>query len=93
MISDDAPPAVPSSPMRAVASALMQLSQQSCCDRTWVGADRAHCCIRTGGCGNIFDDAELFDAHRDRGACTDPRTLNLVPTKNGIWLRILDLAT
>lgn len=68
----------------------MQLSRQSCCGCSWVGADRAHCCARTGGCGGVFDDAELFDAHRYRGTCTDPRTLNLVATKNGIWLRLLD---
>jgi hypothetical protein len=65
----------------------MQLSRQSCCGHSWVGADRAHCCSRTGGCGAVFDDAELFDAHRDRRSCTDPRTLDLVQTKNHIWLR------
>ena len=71
----------------------MQLSRQSCCGHTWVGADRAHCCIRTGGCGHVFDDAELFDKHRDNGTCTDPRALDLIQTKNGIWLRILGLPT
>jgi len=71
----------------------MQLSRQACCGRSWVGADRAHCCARTGGCDGVFDDAALFDAHRDHGTCIDPRTLDLVPTKNGIWLRILDRPT
>lgn len=68
----------------------MQLAQQSCCGYTWVGADRAHCCTRTGGCSAVFDDAELFDAHRNHGTCTDPATQDLVRTKNGIWRRLLD---
>jgi hypothetical protein len=65
----------------------------TCCGREWVGVDRAHCCARTGfqGCGHVFDDAELFDAHRLTHDCADPRGLNLVRTKNGIWLRALDL--
>jgi hypothetical protein len=62
----------------------------ACCDMTWVGPDRAHCCLRTGGCGRVFDDAALFDAHRPRGACRDPRSLGLVPTRNGIWIRERD---
>ncbi len=71
----------------------MQLSRQTCCGHSWVGADRAHCFTRTGGCGAVFDDAALFDAHRDHGTCTDPRALELVATKNGIWLRILERPT
>jgi hypothetical protein len=67
----------------------VQVLRQSCCGQTWVGADRAHCCTRTGGCGRVFDDADLFDQHRVSGTCTDPRALNLIPTKNGIWLRNL----
>jgi len=63
------------------------LLQMTCCGSSWVGAERAHCCRRTGGCGGVFDDAELWDAHRPRSMCADPRALQLVQTKNGIWLR------
>jgi hypothetical protein len=64
-----------------------------CCGREWVGSDRAHCCARDGfaGCGEVFDDAELFDAHRLGGRCAMPRRLGLLKTKNGIWLRTLSL--
>jgi hypothetical protein len=64
-----------------------------CCGREWVGPDRARCCRRAGysGCGEVFDDADLFDAHRLNGTCLHPRKLGLMQTKNGIWLRILDL--
>jgi hypothetical protein len=64
----------------------------ACCRREWVGSDRAHCCARGNfaGCGQVFDDAELFDAHRLADECADPRRLGLVQTKNGIWLRALD---
>ena len=62
----------------------------TCCSATWAGVDRAHCCRRTGGCGHVFDDAALFDAHRRRaGRCTDPHEQGLVQTRNGIWLRCL----
>ncbi|MCW2722285.1 MAG: hypothetical protein QOG20_5465 [Pseudonocardiales bacterium] len=64
----------------------------SCCGSSWVGVERAHCCLRTGGCGGVFDDIELWDGHRTEGACVDPRSLQLVQTKNGIWLRALDRA-
>lgn len=63
----------------------------TCCDLSWVGVDRAHCCRRTGGCGAVFDDVELWDAHRQGGRCLDPRALHLVQTRNGIWVRPLDL--
>ena len=65
-----------------------------CCDREWVGPDRAHCCARGGftGCGEVFDDVDLFDAHRHNGTCLNVRQLDLVQTKNGIWLRALDLS-
>jgi hypothetical protein len=63
----------------------------SCCGAHWVGADRAHCCRRTGGCGHVFDDAQLWDAHRVRGICLDPRSRGMVPTTDGIWLQTLDL--
>jgi hypothetical protein len=65
----------------------------TCCGREWVGRDRAHCCARAGflGCGHVFDDAALFDTHRETSDCADPRRLDLVQTKNGIWLRALDL--
>ncbi|WP_425571749.1 FDXHR family putative zinc-binding protein [Pseudonocardia tropica] len=62
----------------------------SCCGRSWVGPDRAHCCGRHGGCGQVFDDAALWDAHRSRGACRNPKELaelGLARTKNGIWIR------
>ncbi|WP_425414240.1 FDXHR family putative zinc-binding protein [Pseudonocardia asaccharolytica] len=62
----------------------------SCCGLVWVGVDRAHCCRRTGGCGRVFDDAALWDAHRKGGVCLDPATLGLVQTRNGIWLRAVD---
>jgi hypothetical protein len=65
----------------------VQLIQMTCCGFTWVGVERAHCCRRTGGCAQVFDDAVLWDAHRRRGACTDPREMQLVQTRNGIWLR------
>lgn len=61
-----------------------------CCEREWVGPDRAHCCLRTNGCGHVFDDAALWDSHRRRGVCTEPASLGLVQTRNGIWLRTLD---
>ena len=65
----------------------------ACCGKEWAGADRAHCCARASylGCGEVFDDPELFDAHRLAGECADPQRLDLVQTKNGIWLRALDL--
>jgi hypothetical protein len=71
----------------------VELVRAACCGKDWVGADRAHCCARARyvGCGEVFDDAELFDAHRLAGGCADPRRLGLVQTKNGIWLRALDL--
>ncbi|WP_442965902.1 FDXHR family putative zinc-binding protein [Pseudonocardia sp. HH130630-07] len=59
----------------------------ACCDRDWVGADRAHCCRRFDGCGQVFDDAALWDAHRPTGTCLTPATLGLTQTKNGIWRR------
>jgi hypothetical protein len=62
----------------------------SCCGTGWVGVDRAHCCRRTGGCGHVFDDALLWDAHRPVRMCVDPRSLGLVQTTNGVWLRALD---
>jgi hypothetical protein len=70
----------------------MPLLRMSCCGIDWVGVDRAHCCRRTGGCGHVFDDAQLWDAHRPAWVCVDPPSLGLVHTTNGIWLRALDLA-
>jgi hypothetical protein len=72
----------------------VELVRAACCGKEWAGADRAHCCARASylGCGEVFDDSELFDAHRLAGECADPRRLDLVQTKNGIWLRALDLA-
>ncbi|WP_432422475.1 FDXHR family putative zinc-binding protein [Pseudonocardia nematodicida] len=64
----------------------MSIVRLSCCGRSWVGADRAHCCRRTAGCGHVFDDAVVWDFHRRSGACLDPATLGLDRTKNGIWM-------
>ncbi len=64
--------------------------RMACCGVEWVGVERAHCCRRTGGCGHVFDDAALWDVHRRDGRCTDPRVLNLLQTRNGIWVRALD---
>jgi len=61
-----------------------------CCGRRWVGVNRAHCCRRTAGCGHVFDDAALWDRHRRRGRCLDPRSLDLIPTTDGTWLRALE---
>jgi hypothetical protein len=47
----------------------MPLLRMSCCGTDWVGVDRAHCCPRTGGCGHVFDDAQLWDAHRPARIC------------------------
>jgi hypothetical protein len=71
----------------------VELVRAACYGKEWVGADRAHCCARASylGCGEVFDDAELFDAHRLAGECADPRRLDLMQTKNGICLRALDL--
>jgi hypothetical protein len=69
----------------------MSLPRMSCCGASWVGVDRAHCCRRTGGCGHVFDDAQLWDAHRPARRCVDPHTLGLVQTTTGIWLRALEL--
>src|SRR5215213_10026432 len=63
----------------------------SCCGAHWIGADRAHCCRRTGGCGRVFDDAQLWDAHRVRGIRLDPHSRGMVHTTDGIWLQTLDL--
>ena len=61
-----------------------------CCGMRWVGVDRAHCCRRTAGCGHVFDDVALWDRHRRRGRCLDPRSLDLIPTTDGTWLRALE---
>jgi hypothetical protein len=62
-----------------------------CCGVGWVGVDRAHCCRRTRGCGHVFDDVVLWDRHRRYGRCLDPRTLDLIATTDGTWLRALQL--
>jgi predicted amidophosphoribosyltransferase len=51
------------------------------CTADWAGDDRAHC----GHCHTTFDSTALYDGHRAGGRCARPRTLGLVPTKNGIW--------
>lgn len=62
----------------------IQRGEISCCGSSWVGAERAHCCRRTGGCGQVFDDARLFDRHRRYNRCVDPAELGLVDG-DGIW--------
>jgi hypothetical protein len=46
--------------------------------------------VRTGGCGEVFDDAELFDAHRIVGCCVSPWVMGLVQTRDRVWLRVLE---
>jgi hypothetical protein len=67
----------------------MQLVRATCCGRSWVGGERSHCCVRTRGCGEVFDDVELFDAHRIVRCCVSPWVMGLVQTQNRIWLRVL----
>lgn len=62
----------------------------TCCERTWVGPDRAHCCRRHRGCGHVFDDPDLWDDHRRSGRCLDPLALGLTQTATGVWVRALD---
>jgi hypothetical protein len=64
----------------------VELVRGACCGWAWVGPDRARCCARGAfaGCGQVFDDPDLFDAHRLNGRCADPNHLGLVQTKNGI---------
>ncbi|MGM0723979.1 MAG: hypothetical protein ACQEWQ_26295 [Actinomycetota bacterium] len=61
----------------------------ACCGRRWAGPDRAHCCRRHRGCGHVFDDADLWDAHRPRGHCLPPDELGLVLTSENVWVRVL----
>ena len=63
----------------------MELVHAACCGKQWVGADRAHCCARASylGCGEVFDDAELFDAHRLAGECADPGGLTSCRPRTG----------
>ncbi|HEY1971960.1 MAG TPA: hypothetical protein VGH89_28655 [Pseudonocardia sp.] len=61
----------------------------SCCAASWVGADRAHCCRRTGGCGRVFDNVRLFDQHRARYGCLDPADLGLT-SMDGVWRAVLE---
>ena len=67
----------------------VQMVRGTCCGRSWVGDERSHCCVRTRGCGEVFDDVDLFDAHRVVGCCVSPWVMGLVQTKNRIWLRVL----
>jgi hypothetical protein len=57
------------------------------CAATWAGADRAHC----ASCHRTFDTVPLWDTHRADGRCVHPRQLNLIATKNHIWLEPLAL--
>jgi hypothetical protein len=62
----------------------------SCCGARWIGVDRAHCCRRTGGCGRVFDDAVLWDRHRRYRRCLDPRSVSMIRSAEGIWLRSIE---
>jgi hypothetical protein len=57
----------------------------SVCGGEWVGMDRAHC----RSCCQTFDDAALFDVHREADICVRGGELHLRQTKNGIWVRAL----
>ena len=48
----------------------VQMVRGTCCGRSWVGDERSHCCVRTRGCGEVFDDVDLFDAHRIVGSAS-----------------------
>ena len=61
----------------------------ACCGRRWAGPDRAHCCRRHRGCGHVFDDADLWDAHRPRGRCLPPDELGLALTSEDVWVPVL----
>ena len=66
------------------------LLQGSCgrCGAEWVGEDRCHCDV----CHHTFDDEHLFESHRTADMrCLTGRVMGLVQTRNGIWLRPLDL--
>ena len=65
---------------------MVELLLMSCCGMEWVGIERAHCFRRTRGCGRVFDDGALLDAHRRHGVCINPQDLGLVQTRNRIWL-------
>ena len=56
-------------------------------------ATSAHCCRRIAGCGHVFDGAALWDRHRRRGRCLDPRSLDLIRTTDGTWLRALEYSS
>ena len=68
---------------------MAQRVRATCCGRSWVGDQRSHCCARTRGCGEVFDDVELFDAHRIVGCCVSPWVIGLVQTKDRVWLRVM----
>ena len=58
--------------------------------RTFVGRRRAFALLCPHpGVREVFDDVELFDAHRVVGCCVSPWVMGLVQTKNRIWLRVL----
>jgi hypothetical protein len=59
------------------------------CGAEWAGEDRCHC----AACDQTFDDEHLFDTHRAAdGRWTTGQVMGLVQTRNGIWLRPLDLS-
>ncbi len=64
---------------RASAVALLRMS---CCDTGWVGVDRAHCCLRVGGCDHVFD-AQRWDAHRPARVCVGPAPWGWCKPKTG----------
>lgn len=56
-------------PVEVPRASAVPLVRMSGYETGWVGVDRAHCCCRTDGCGQVFDDAQLWDAHRPARVC------------------------
>lgn len=52
------------------------------CPARWTGLTTAHC----AGCHRTFGGIAGFDAHRVRGACTDPRAHGMTDVA-GTWQR------
>ena len=78
------PPARAGEPIPRQTRRRARPEQVSCCGQRWEGAERAHCCRRTGGCGRVFDNPRLFDRHRRVRGCLDPAELGLVRADD-IW--------
>lgn len=53
------------------------------CDQGWRGADACHCCR----CARTYAGPDLFDEHRYRGRCLEPREIpgpRLI-RRDGVW--------